>query len=346
MKQQTGWLSKNEVRAAIRRTGNAPRRIPLVRTKWWGDGLVAQYGAALDSFADYPEDAIQIFMAPLRYETMRLSWPLPDAGSYDNTPIIDEWSKLDEFIEKLPRAENDERWEPLAAQADTARKQDRYLLFSWWHLFFERAWVLRGMENLMVDYYEEPEHVHRLHNALTDLYEDYISTAVRYLRPDGFFTSDDLGHQKGPMMSPGQFREHMVPYYHRIGTYCHSHDLDFWLHSCGDNTALLPDLIASGVDVFHPVQKHTMDEEQVAADFGGKISFMAGIDVQHVLQESDPEGVRREVRFLVDTFARPDGGLCLAAGNGIVAGTPLENIRAFLDEALHYQNATRRTTAT
>ncbi|UCC62189.1 MAG: hypothetical protein JSV36_15620, partial [Anaerolineae bacterium] len=47
-------------------------------------------------------------------------------------------------------------------------------------------------------------------------------------------------------------------------------------------------------------------------------------------------GVRAEVRFLIDTFDRPDGGLCLAAGNGIVAGTPLENVEAFLDEALRY----------
>ena len=28
--------------------------------------------------------------------------------------------------------------------------------------------------------------------------------------------------------------------------------------------------------------------------------------------------------------------MCIAAGNGIVAGTPLENIEAFLDEALCY----------
>jgi uroporphyrinogen decarboxylase len=74
----------------------------------------------------------------------------------------------------------------------------------------------------------------------------------------------------------------------------------------------------------------------VAAKYGDKISFLAGIDVQHVLQEQGPEGVRQEVRFLIDTFDRPDGGLCLAAGNGILPGTPLENVEAFLEEALVY----------
>jgi hypothetical protein len=34
--------------------------------------------------------------------------------------------------------------------------------------------------------------------------------------------------------------------------------------------------------------------------------------------------------------------MCIGAGNGIVPGTPLENIEAFLDEALHYGEEHRR----
>ncbi len=60
------------------------------------------------------------------------------------------------------------------------------------------------------------------------------------------------------------------------------------------------------------------------------------MDVQHALQECDPGGVRAEVRFLIDTFDQPAGGMCIAAGNGIVSGTPFENIEAFLDEAVRY----------
>jgi uroporphyrinogen decarboxylase len=117
--------------------------------------------------------------------------------------------------------------------------------------------------------------------------------------------------------------------------------MHWWLHSCGNNDPLMDMLIDSGVTVFHPVQKGTMNERETAERYGGRITFLAGIDVQHVLRENDPQGVRREVRFLVDTFGRSDGGLCLAAGNGIVAGTPFENIRAFLDEALEYGSGAR-----
>jgi uroporphyrinogen decarboxylase len=144
------------------------------------------------------------------------------------------------------------------------------------------------------------------------------------------------------MIGPEIFHEFMFPYYAEIGDTLREHGMHFWLHSCGDNTRLMDDLITAGVDVLHPIQKHCMDEEAIASEFGGRISFLAGIDVQHTLQEKDADGVRREVRFLMDTFDGPEGGMCIGAGNGIVSGTPLENIEAFLDESLRYGEEHRR----
>jgi uroporphyrinogen-III decarboxylase len=242
----------------------------------------------------------------------------------------------------MPDPDKDEGFSKLCETAERMHREDRYILFGWWGLFFERPWGLRGMESLMVDYYEEPENIHRLHSALADLYAGYIRRASQELKPDGFWTSDDLGHQTQSMMRCEQFDALLKPYYDRIGKACDEAGMHFWLHSCGNNTVLLPSLIDSGVDVFHPVQKHTMDEIAVAREFGDKITFLAGIDVQHTLQEGTPEGVRAEVRFLIDTFDQAGGGMCIASGNGIVNGTPFENIEAYLDEAVRYGAAHRR----
>jgi uroporphyrinogen-III decarboxylase len=144
------------------------------------------------------------------------------------------------------------------------------------------------------------------------------------------------------MMRPEHFREFLKPYYRRVGQACKQAGIHFWLHSCGNNTDVLEDLIEVGVHVFHPVQKHTMDDKSVAKQFGDRLSFLAGFDVQHTLPHGTPDDVRREVRYLIDTFDRPDGGMCLAAGNGIVAGTPMANIEAFLDEGLRYGQAHRQ----
>lgn len=332
-------LPREEVIKAVER--RRPSRIPLVRARWWGEGLREQYGERLTALERYPEDTEMIWCTPVEFEDMGLSWGWETSGARDAAVVLDDWAKLDEFIAKLPRAEDDPRFERFVERADWARREDRYLLYGWWRLFFERPWSIRGMQNLLMDYYLYPEEVHRLNAALCDMYVDYIRRGAEVLRPDGFLSSDDLGHQTQLMMPPKIFREFLKPYYIRVGQACREAGMHFWLHSCGNNTEVLGDLADAGVDVFHPVQKGTMDEIAVAREFGDRLSFLAGIDVQHVLQERDPEGVREEVRFLIDTFDRPDGGMCIAAGNGIVAGTPFENIVAFLDEAVRYGTAHR-----
>jgi len=236
----------------------------------------------------------------------------------------------------MPDPETDPQFDELIKQAERVREQDRYLLFGWWGLLFEKPWGLRSMQGLLTDYHIEPENIHRLHDALSDQYCRYIQRCIWDFQPDGFWTSDDLGHQIQLMMKPETFRELIKPYYVKVGNTLKKHNIHFWLHSCGNNTEIMGDLADAGLDVFHPVQKGTMDEVEVARDFGDRITFLAGFDVQHILQEADTEGVRKEVRFLIDTFDQPGGGMCLGAGNGIVSGTPFENIEAFLDEAILY----------
>lgn len=328
-------LKREEIIRAVERTG--PSRIPLVRAKWWGEGLRDQYGNRLKELDRYPEDVDWLFTEnPVAPKKMNLPWEWHEGGAHDSSCVIDDWAKLDDFIERLPVPGNDPIFEELAERATKAQANDRYTIFGWWNLFFERPWKLRGMENLMCDYYTEPDNIHKLHSAMCNTYCAYIETAAKILNPDGFWASDDLGHQTGPMMSPDVFHEFLFPYYKSVGDTLKRSRMHFWLHSCGDNTLLIPDLIESGLTVLHPIQKHTMDEVKVAAEFGDRLTFLAGIDVQHTLQEKNPEGVRAEVRFLIDTFDRKDGGMCIAAGNGIVAGTPFENIEAYLDEAVVY----------
>jgi uroporphyrinogen decarboxylase len=320
-----------------------PQRVPLFLTKWWGEGLVEQYGERLKAFDHYPEDMFGVWLEPLiQYDKMGLSWEIPQEGGHDARPIVDDWAKLDEFIEKLPDPNNDDRFEEMAAQVREARERDMYVVSGWWRLFFERPWAIRGMQNLLVDYYIAPDNVHRLYQALCDLYIAYLERIAADLQPDGFWTSDDLGHQTQLFMRPTIFREFLKPYYSRIGEFLREHKIHWWIHSCGNNTDILGDLIEVGLDAFHPVQKGTMDEVAVAQEYGDRLTFVAGIDVQHILQEATPQQVRAEVRHLIDTFDREDGGLVLAAGNGIVAGTPIENIEAFLDEALAYGTAHRQ----
>jgi uroporphyrinogen-III decarboxylase len=192
------------------------------------------------------------------------------------------------------------------------------------------------MENILCDFYLNPEPVHRLLDALTDFYCVIIARAGRELGADGIFTSDDIGMQTGPMFSPEIFREFFKPRYARLFKAAHEVGMHFWLHTCGDVRAFMDDFIEIGLDVIHPIQKYTMDEREVARRFGDQLCFWTGMDVQQILPRGTPEDVRREVRFMIDTYDRPDGGGMITAGNGVTPDVPLENLFAFYDETYNY----------
>jgi uroporphyrinogen-III decarboxylase len=112
--------------------------------------------------------------------------------------------------------------------------------------------------------------------------------------------------------------------------------MHFWLHSCGNIESFIPDLIEIGLDVIHPIQKYTMDERNIASKFGKDICIWAGMDVQRTIPYGSPDDVRKELRFLYDTYYRKEGRLMLTAGNGMTADTPFDSLKALLDEALVY----------
>lgn len=79
-----------------------------------------------------------------------------------------------------------------------------------------------------------------------------------------------------------------------------------------------------------------MDEKVIAEKFGGDICIWAGFDVQRTIPYGTTDDVREEVRFMIDTYGRPDGRLMLTAGNGITSDCKVESLGALLDEAYSY----------
>jgi hypothetical protein len=309
---------------------------------WFADDFAPPEGEDLRRFERYPRDVAHLWIEPIPLDRMDLSWRRATEGAIDSRAVVDKWEKLDEFLDKLPRPEDDPAFERLANQAERARREDRYTLFGWWNFFFERLWSLRGMENALVEFYSEPDAISRLLDALKERYLEYLSRAIDLLRPDGFFTSDDLGGQHAPTLSGEIFREFFFPAYRAVGELLERRGVHYWLHSCGNNEPFFDDLIEAGVDVFHPVQKSTMDQRAIVERYGDRLSFFAGFDVQKTLREATPAETRAETRRMIDLFDGDEGGMILGAGNGIVSGTPLENVAAFVEEALAYGAESRR----
>ena len=70
------------------------------------------------------------------------------------------------------------------------------------------------MTNALMDYYTNPDEVHRLFSALTDFYLG-VMRRMKAEGADAIFVTDDLGTQTGPFFSPEIFDEFYAPYYKR-----------------------------------------------------------------------------------------------------------------------------------
>ena len=334
-------LTREDIKSVIEGRG-AARRVPAVLHFWVGAGAFGDRQAEVQEILErYPMD-IQIMSAKMpdifngREDDPEYRWVnFDDPCKNDNIGIdsrsaISDWSLLDGILQDFPDKNYPNMTNPGPPD------DGRYRLGLWWFCFFERHWSLRGMENALMDYYTDPESVHRLFRALTDFYLAVIERMAADMNVDGVFTSDDIGTQTGPFFSLGIFREFYKPYYKELIDKAHSLGLHFWLHTCGNVELFMPDFVEIGLDVIHPIQKYTMDEQNIAKQFGKDICIWAGFDVQQIIPWGTPEDVRREVRFMIDTYQRPEGKLMLTAGNGVTGDTPVESLRALFDETITY----------
>ncbi len=336
-------LTRDEVRSVIKGEAKT-RRVPVyvhiwVHTETFGD----REPAVKEILSRYPQDVQLVsFVMPWVFQGPNdrpdYKWLPYDDPYIGRTVAIDEqialpdWNDLDSILARFPDPEYPNLFKGAEAPPD-----GRYRLAHWWFCLFERHWSLRGMTNALLDYYEHPAETHRLFRALTDFYLRIIERAKKEKGCDGIWTSDDLGTQTSTFFSVKIFREFFKPYYTEIAQKIHDLGMDFWMHACGYVEPFIPEWIEAGLDVLHPIQKHTMDEKKIAGKYGDRLTIFSGLDVQRVIPWGTPQEVRAEVRYLMDTFWRPGKGRCMiTAGNGINQDCTLESLEAFLDEAVRY----------
>jgi len=206
---------------------------------------------------------------------------------------------------------------------------DRFLLV-YGQSIFERSWSICGFENYFSYIAGEEAFVEELASKLAD-YSCAATKRLKDLGVDGIRFGDDLGFQTNLMIQPSSWRRIFKKHYKRIYQAAHDIGLVVMIHSCGNITEIIPDMIEIGVQVFHPLQPESMDVRYCKREFGNDISFWGGLGSQSTIPNGTPEDVRREVRDRLELFS--DGGYILAPAGSIPTETPVENVIAIIDEA-------------
>ncbi len=205
---------------------------------------------------------------------------------------------------------------------------------------FETTWIMRGVEQAMIDMVLEQEFFHALSDKISEILarmvENFLSEVGEYLQ--FFCITCDLGTQVAPMISPDDYKAKVRPYEKRIfDTIKRSSNAKVAQHSCGAIFKIIPHLIDAGVDILNPVQTSAkgMDTALLKKEYGKDICFWGGIDAQKILPHGTPEDVEKEVRRVIRDLS-PDGGFLFAPTHDIQTFTPVDNIIAMYESGLKY----------
>jgi uroporphyrinogen decarboxylase len=208
------------------------------------------------------------------------------------------------------------------------RHGDRFCVFQIGFSLYERAWTLRGMQTLMMDFYDHPDFVHELLHRIADYNITQVHEALKY-DIDAVYFGDDWGQQHGLQMGPKIWHTFTYPALKRMYSAVREAGKYVFIHSCGDVDELFDDLIAIGVNCFNPFQPEVMDVVALLKRYHGRLAFHGGLSTQKTLPYGSVADVRKEARMLLDLGHA--GGYIFAPAHAVEGDVPLENMLAFIE---------------
>ena len=152
-----------------------------------------------------------------------------------------------------------------------------------------------------------------------------------------FAVGDDFAGQRGLLLAPKVWRQIFKPRYARLFELGKRYGKYVQMHSCGNISAVLPDLVDSGLDIWQTVQLHTlpMTPEQLKQRFGRNLTFFGGINTQRLAFQA-PAQVRNEVQRCITALGR-QGGYIVSPDHMLKLDVPLDNIIALYETAREFR---------
>lgn len=208
------------------------------------------------------------------------------------------------------------------------KNDDYFTMFSIGMCYFERAWSLRGMENLLVDMCIDEEFADDIFNHILEHHlklMDYVLDK----NFDAVYLGDDWGQQRGTITGPDRWRRFIKPGIKQIVEKAKSKGKYVVVHSCGDIRELLPDLIDMGVDVYNTVQPEIYDLKWLKNEYGKDLTFYGAVSTQQFLPFATPQQVYDKTCEVLDIMYK-DGGYILSPSHGVTPDIPPQNLLAMI----------------
>lgn len=183
---------------------------------------------------------------------------------------------------------------------------------------------LRGFEELMVDFAEEPPELQMLIDIVLDYNMKNLEVRLQNQSGEMIGFGDDLGMQNNLAMGPEKWRKYLKPCFAKVYGRCHEEGLSVSMHTDGHIFEIIPDLIECGVNVVNP-QIRANGLDNLVDVCKGKVCVNLDLDRQ-LFPFCKPEDIDAHVREAVEKLGAPEGGLWLTAE--CAPDVPPENVDA------------------
>ena len=199
---------------------------------------------------------------------------------------------------------------------------------------FTLTWMLMGFNHFAMSLIMDEQLVADVFKKVAEIQFQGLEEIFELPHVAGVWVVDDLAFGTGPMISPQAFRDHVFPWYKEMSRRCHEKDRLFMMHSDGDLTKLMEDIINSGVDVIQPIDPSCLDIVEFKQNYGDQICMVGNVS-NELLRSGAPAEVASRVKELLTKVA-PGGGYCLGSGNSVPDWAQFNNYMAMRDTTLKY----------
>ena len=197
---------------------------------------------------------------------------------------------------------------------------------------FTLASLIRGMDAWMMDLLDPEKEEEVL--GLLEYSASVTLQFVRHMAGTGADMTSNGDSVAGPdLVSPSIFRRYALPYERRIAETSHALGLPYILHICGNTSAILDDMIATGADGIEIDYK--TDPRRAHEKTKDRTLFVGNIDPSGVLALGTSRLVEEKTLELLRIFADTPRFI-LNAGCAIPPATPSENIRTMIRTARNF----------
>ena len=201
------------------------------------------------------------------------------------------------------------------------------------------AGMIRTMEQTLLDLMtDEPAallFMDRKNAVQIEVYRRMLELAKGKL--DLMWLGEDLGTQRGPMVSLPLFRKHIRPRHQKFVDLAKSFGIPVMIHSCGSSSWAFDDFIEMGIDAVDTLQPEAKDMSPayLKTRYGARLAFHGCISTAGAVVTGGVNDVVNEVRATLAVMM-PGGGYAFSPTHMLQDNSPMENVAAMYDTVHTY----------